>query len=77
MTYHMNLQFTRNSFSISISGRGKKCRNPWYNVFPQPHVRLNSGSKLYWLACDKPVGPCENNLDTKRKKPKMKMEMEI
>ena len=27
---------------------------------PQPHVRLNSGSKLYWLACDKPVGPCEN-----------------
>ena len=28
--------------------------------FPQPHVRLNSGSKLYWLACDKPVGPCEN-----------------
>ena len=56
--------------------------------FPQPHVRLNSGSKLYWLACDKPVGPCENKTRNEKnenenghgnvnKKTKMEKEMNI
>ena len=48
MTYHMNLQFTRNSFSIS--GHRKKCRNPWYNVFPPTTCEVEQRFKTI-LAC--------------------------
>ena len=65
MTYHMNLQREIPSVYLAI---GKNAETHGTMSFPQPHVRLNSGSKLYWLACDKPVGPCENKTRNEKKR---------